>query len=415
MEEKKVSIQKSIIWNSAGSMVYLITQWLISVLVVRLSGVETAGILTLAMSVNNVFYSIAMQGIRNYQVSDMKEKYTSGIYVSSRLIICILSFLVCVGYALIAGYSYGSSLCIVAYCLFKMAEAFYDVYAGICQKKWRMDWIGKSWMVKGILSFVGFVAVLAVTQSLLAAILAMALVSWLVIFFYDIPRAKKLDTIKIHLKEKKNITLMAECFPLLCYQTMSSVIPTIPRLVMEKILGGAALGIYGSVAAPTMIVQMGASYVFNPFITLFAEQYSSGNIRDFWKTFRKCMAAILLISVVALGGGKIFGHWGLKLLYGDEVAAHEDLLLPLIGCTILTAIVWFLCALLTVVREIKGLVICNVIILPVSYFGAYLLIQQYGMQGGSISLAVSYLIEIGALWFWLLRKIKQREKQHMEQ
>ena len=103
MEEKKVSIQKSIIWNSAGSMVYLITQWLISVLVVRLSGVETAGILTLAMSVNNVFYSIAMQGIRNYQVSDMKEKYTSGIYVSSRLIICILSFLVCVGYALIAG------------------------------------------------------------------------------------------------------------------------------------------------------------------------------------------------------------------------------------------------------------------------------------------------------------------------
>ena len=60
-------------------------------------------------------------------------------------------------------------------------------------------------------------------------------------------------------------------------------------------------------------------------------------------------------------------------------------------------------------------VICNVIILPVSYFGAYLLIQQYGMQGGSISLAVSYLIEIGALWFWLLRKIKQREKQHMEQ
>ena len=43
MEEKKVSIQKSIIWNSAGSMVYLITQWLISVLVVRLSGVETAG------------------------------------------------------------------------------------------------------------------------------------------------------------------------------------------------------------------------------------------------------------------------------------------------------------------------------------------------------------------------------------
>lgn len=69
------------------------------------------------------------------------------------------------------------------------------------------------------------------------------------------------------------------------------------------------------------------------------------------KLFANAWHAIALISVVALGGGKILGHWGLELLYGDEVAAHEDLLLPLIGCTILTAIVWFLCALLTVVRR----------------------------------------------------------------
>ena len=54
MEEKKVSIQKSIIWNSAGSMVYLITQWLISVLVVRLSGVETAGIIFSVLNGLNV-------------------------------------------------------------------------------------------------------------------------------------------------------------------------------------------------------------------------------------------------------------------------------------------------------------------------------------------------------------------------
>ena len=149
-----------------------------------------------------------------------------------------------------------------------------------------MDWIGKSWMVKGILSFVGFVAVLAVTQSLLAAILAMALVSWLVIFFYDIPRAKKLDTIKIHLKRKKYNAdggMLSRCYVTrLCHRSFRR-----SRVwSWKKFWEVQHLGIYGSVAAPTMIVQMGASYVFNPFITLFAEQYSSGNIRDFWKTFR---------------------------------------------------------------------------------------------------------------------------------
>ena len=43
MTEKKVSVQASILWNSAGSMVYLITQWLITVLVVRMAGVSVAG------------------------------------------------------------------------------------------------------------------------------------------------------------------------------------------------------------------------------------------------------------------------------------------------------------------------------------------------------------------------------------
>ena len=79
MRKEKISIKASVIWNSMGSMVYLISQWLISVLVVRVSGVEVAGNLTLAMSIKNVFYSIAMQGIRNYQVSDTNEKYKAGI------------------------------------------------------------------------------------------------------------------------------------------------------------------------------------------------------------------------------------------------------------------------------------------------------------------------------------------------
>lgn len=406
---EKVSIEKSIAWNSMGSMVYLITQWLISVLVVRISGVETAGILTLAMSVNNVFYSIAMQGIRNYQVSDIKEKYTSGNYVSSRIIICACSFCICIGYSMTMRYQAMENMCIIAYCLFKMSEALYDVYAGICQKKWRMDYIGKSWMIRGILTFFGFIITMVITKNLFLGIIVMAVISYLVMFGYDIPKAQKLDSIQIKIVEKKNIVLMTECFPLLCYQTLASIIPTIPRLVIEKMLGSAALGIYGSVSAPTMIVQMGASYVFNPFITLFAEQYANGDIKGFWKTFRKCILAIFAISVVALCGGKIFGHWGLQLLYGAEVAEYEYLLLPLIGCTILTAVVWFLCALLTVVREIKGLVICNTVVLPISYWSAIMLTKRYGMQGGSCSLMISYMVEIVLLAGLLIRKIRKQE------
>ena len=86
MNKKRLSIQENIIWNTVGSIIYMVTQWLITILVVRIAGVDTAGNLTLAISVNNIFYSIAMFGIRNYQVSDVKEKYSNNIYIYSRML-----------------------------------------------------------------------------------------------------------------------------------------------------------------------------------------------------------------------------------------------------------------------------------------------------------------------------------------
>lgn len=75
MGSKKLTIQESIVWNSVGSLVYLATQWLTTILVVRLAGVDAAGNLTLAMSIGNLVYSIALFGMRNFQVSDISEEY----------------------------------------------------------------------------------------------------------------------------------------------------------------------------------------------------------------------------------------------------------------------------------------------------------------------------------------------------
>ena len=58
MEHKKISMKASILWNSWGSIFYLGCQWLLTVLVVRLAGVEESGILSLAMSVSNIWYSL---------------------------------------------------------------------------------------------------------------------------------------------------------------------------------------------------------------------------------------------------------------------------------------------------------------------------------------------------------------------
>ena len=83
MEE--LSIKKNMAWNSIGSMFYLGCQWIITILVVRLSSDYTAaGTLALGMAIANIFNPIGYYKIRTLQVSDLSNAYSSCDYIGFR-------------------------------------------------------------------------------------------------------------------------------------------------------------------------------------------------------------------------------------------------------------------------------------------------------------------------------------------
>ena len=129
------------LFNSVGSMFYLVCQWLTTVLVVQLSSYADAGNLSLAASITNVFYTISTFGIRIFQVSDIENKYSTSFYVTTRLVTCLASLVLCTGFVLLnASYSVEQMLCIIIYMAFRLSESFVDVLQGIQQKEQRMDY-----------------------------------------------------------------------------------------------------------------------------------------------------------------------------------------------------------------------------------------------------------------------------------
>ena len=407
MEHKKISMKTSILWNSWGSIFYLGCQWLLTVLVVRLAGVEESGILSLAMSVSNIWYSLAVYGMRNYQVSDVTDKYKNGTYIFSRWITGFLSLAGCVIYTAVISYSLEQKLCILIYFLYKLTEAYFDIYAGIYQKEWRMDFIGKSMTARGVLTLGSFTVVLGLTGNMVLTLAVMAATCAAFVILYDVRTAGKLTDTSLVWDRRAVWNLLKECSPLVVYTLLSTTIGTIPRIIMERYLGSYQLGIYGSVATPTLIIQMGATYIFNPFVTLFGERYQQRDRKGFGKALRSCCLAVAAIAAAGLVGGRLLGHWGLNLLYGQEVAAHEELLLPLIFCTVLTAFAWLLCGVLTAVREFRGLVWANVWAVICSAAASLLLERSMGMQGASLALALATVVEIAVLWFYLFRKMRK--------
>jgi len=179
-------MKKNMLWNAAGNLIYLGCQWLITVLVTNLGQFRDAGILSIAMSVSATFQTVAMFGIRNYQVSDVYGKYSDTCYVSFRIISCLVAMGGCIGFSLLNGYLGEQLLAIFLFMLFRLAENFSDVLHGIAQKNERLDLAGKSFAIKGIGILAVFLVGYRFGGSLTVGLLSMALFSWVSTLAYDI-------------------------------------------------------------------------------------------------------------------------------------------------------------------------------------------------------------------------------------
>ena len=101
---REQSLKKNMLWNAAGNLIYLACQWLVTVLVTNLGAFHDAGLLSVAMSVSATFQTLAMFGIRNFQVSDVREKYSNTCYVQLRLLTCLAALVGCLLCSLILRY-----------------------------------------------------------------------------------------------------------------------------------------------------------------------------------------------------------------------------------------------------------------------------------------------------------------------
>lgn len=183
-------INKNIFWNAVGNTAYNGLQWLITVIVTRRAGFGEAGILALAMSLSLTFRTVAYFGIRNFQVSDNKNRYSDGDYMGFRIITCTASVFLCMIFAAVNGYGSVQITEIFLYMLFRISEGFSDFFQGVMQKNERLDAAGIILTVKAVLTTVFFIAGFYITGSLNAGLCFMSLSAAAVTFILEFPSAE---------------------------------------------------------------------------------------------------------------------------------------------------------------------------------------------------------------------------------
>ena len=254
-------------FNSMGSLFYLLCQWLLTVVVVPLCSFEAAGILTLSISLTNVFFTLATFGIRIFQVSDSQGKYGPGLYISTRVLTCLCSFALCAVFLLCnRQYTAEQVLCILFYMLYRIGEALVDVLAGEEQKAYRFDYVGLSFLFRGLTTLLSFSLVLYCTRNLTLTLLVMAVMTLGVVLAYDGRKVKALTGFRLHLSFRESLPLLREAWPLMLNSALLTLLAALPRYFLEMYHGSELLGYFGSVSTPAVIIQAGCSFIYTPLV-----------------------------------------------------------------------------------------------------------------------------------------------------
>lgn len=290
--------------------------------------------------------------------------------------------------------------------VFKLTEAWVDLYHGFEQRNSRMDIGGISLFARGILSVVSFTVALKLTQSVNWGIAIMTITVFIFIVVFDVPNVKKFENITFRFKKDHMFIMLKEFFPLTVGALMSSIGTNLPRQALQAELGSDILGIYSTVATPAVFVQVAASYIFNPVLVEFAELYRNKNYKKFMREIGKISGVLIGLIVICLIGGKLVGRLGLTILYGAKISQYADALMSVLLFTGLNAFVWFFWNLLIVMRLQKkvvyingvGLVVCLAIMRP--------MIIKYQMNGVSYVLILYSVVLIILMLYEIKRNLR---------
>ena len=390
-------MKKNLLWNTIGTFLYTFAQWVLTVLVVRMDSYESAGYLAIAITASSTYLQIALYGMRNFQISDVRGEYQPGEYVGSRFLTCLFAVIAC---SLISAFSYSGYQywCVEAFMLIRLAEAFVDVLYGEDQRFDRFDYIGKSYILRGIATIVMFVLGLKLTGDLFIALVLIAICNFLVATIYDLNKTAHLEKIAFTLKSPGMKSLLLTCAPIMIYNVLLYAQNLSPKNTIQAMMDTTQVGYYSSIASPTLVVQLLANVLFTPFLPKIAELYEEKKFDDFGQAMKKTLLVTIGMVVIVNLGAMLLGRWGLKLLYGPDILTHYELFMPLVNVTILYGLVFIMYSIVVILRKTLLLVIGMGVDFALNMIMIRPMVNTFGMNGATYNLMLTY----GAYLLYLL-------------
>jgi len=355
--------------------------------------VEAAGMLSFAVSLTNILYTIEHYGMRPYQVSDSRGEFSSRQYISLRFLTTSVGITACVIFLAITGFSAEKTFTVFLFFLYRAWEALSDVYYGELQKTEHLHFAAYSMLTKSFISIILFGTLTYFTDGLIVPLIAINVLAALMVI---VDRTVYLRTNKpsdkgarVSLKGPLKVgffMMLASLFPILN--------TSLPRMTLDSYYGEEMLGYFGNVAMPTTLIVAIVPNLLTPIMSLYGRWVNEKKYKDFKKMYLLTIAGSIVISVVFLLGFLLLGEWFMTLVYGDDISEYLHYMYPLIFTTALYAITMCNSNALIAQRNNMIVWISAALSCAITVVCCFTLVKNYAIEGLIATLAIAYGVQI---------------------
>lgn len=371
-----------------GSILLAFQSVIMLMIITRALGLEAAGIYTIAYANANLFLTIGKYGMRNFQVSDIKGRYSFGDYFASRCITTIAMLLISVFYIMIIAQSYGYSkekcYVILWMCLFKAVDSLEDVFHALYQKSGRLDVASKILTLRMVITILLFGFNLIVTKNLLKSLISSTIVT-IILFMVSIFITYdnfKITNLKWNIGTVKNLLLM--CFPLFAGGFLSFYIGNAPKYAIDMYLSDEVQACYGFIAMPVFVIGLLNGFVFNPILYKISVMWHEQRRKEFIKCILRQCLILAIITVTCMGGGYLLGIPVLSILYHTDLTGYRiELLILLLGGGFL-GLSGLLNTVVTIMRYQRMVIFIYGVVAIVALFLSKPVVFRYQILGASV-------------------------------
>lgn len=416
MNTKNLTLKQSgFIWNSLAGIINASEAVIILMVVTRVSGLEMAGIVTIAFSIGNLLMTVGKYGMRNFQVTDVNDSFSFNDYFSSRIVTVFVMLMLTVIYLLYAficlGYSWQKSAVVLLICMIYMVESLEDVFWGNYQRHGHLDFGGKVFAYRWLLQMAIIILLLLlqidVVWSLFLALCSGALFTYI----YNRRTQALFQTEKLCFISKNVMELLRCCFPLFLAAFLSNYIVNAPKYAIDALMDESSQACYGFIAMPVFVVSLVSNFFYQPILLELANIWESRQFTLMRKMIRRQCAFIFVLTFACLIGAYFLGIPFLNILFNADLADLKmELLILLLGGGFFALASFFIVVMATMRIQTRAIYVYSVVAALAMIFSPFF-VKVYGLTGAAWVYTFLQFALTVVLYFMTCFNIKINDKK----